>query len=337
MRKTVCSKQKMRLFIFKAIVRFFILALFVMFFSHLSRAQTPDVPGEEVVFKNGDVILNGHLVLPDSSENVPVLVFLGGLYEWGDVHPQRPVFIKEILLDVFPKSGIGVFFYDPRGTGESTGRWGRATMTDFAEDAKAAIHYLDQRREVDPQRIGIIGLGEEGWVAQIVAATAPELVKFVVSLGTSPFDASRQLVNEYHSQYVCNGEDSTTALQKAEQKALSHQNWVSWLPLTKSWRHMNNKRNFTPAPYLKEIQIPALFVFGENDGQVYTDWAEQAFQELFPGGLPDNFTVQNITGANHFFHVVEPCYEYPRESGETRLNFSFRFKEIFRNWIFKQL
>ncbi|WP_421774004.1 alpha/beta hydrolase family protein [Gracilimonas sp.] len=293
--------------------------------------------GEEVVFKSGDIVLNGTLVLPENAENVPVLVFSGGMYEWGDHHPQREIFIRENLEAVFPPAGIGVLYYDPRGVGESDGRWGRASLTDFANDAKAAIQYLQQRKEVDPNRIGIVGLGEDGWIAQIVAATAPEQVKLMASIAGPTFDPTRQLVNEYHSEYVCNGQDSTAAQKKAEQKAQSHQNWVSVLPLTKRWRHMNMKLGFEPATYISEIDIPALFLFGENDGQVYPDWAMESLRDIYPDSLPSNLTAHTIAGANHFFHVVPKCYDYQEESPSVEKNFSFRFKEVFQDWIFENL
>ncbi|MGN8226304.1 alpha/beta hydrolase family protein [Gracilimonas sp. BCB1] len=303
-----------------------------------SFAQNSSVSqGEEVVFKSGDIVLNGTLVLPEKAENVPVLVFSGGMYEWGDHHPQREIFIQENLEAVFPPAGIGILYYDPRGVGESDGRWGRASLTDFADDAKAAIQYLQQRKEVDPDRIGIVGLGEDGWMAQVVAATSPDQVKLMASLGGPTFDPTRQLVNEYHSEYVCNGQDSTTAYRKAVQKAQSHQNWVSVLPLTKRWRHMNMKVGFEPETYIRDINIPSLFLFGENDGQVYPDWAMESLQEIYPDSLPSNFTVHTIAGANHFFHVVPKCYDYLEESQSVQKNFSFRFKEVFQDWVFENL
>jgi|GEM_PF-1860918 pimeloyl-ACP methyl ester carboxylesterase len=293
--------------------------------------------GEEVVFKSKNAVLNGRLVLPDSAVNVPVVIFMGGMYEWGDFHPQRAIFIRENLEAVFPGSGIAVFYYDPRGVGKSTGRWGQASLTDFADDAKAAITYLEQRKEIDPQRIGIIGQGEDGWIAQIVAATAPQRVKLMASLAGPTFNPTRQLVNEYHSEYVCSGQDSAAAYKKAAQKALSHENWVAMLPLTKTWRHMNMKVGFEPSEYIREIEIPALFLFAENDGQVYADWGIESLNEIYPDSLPANFTVQSISGANHFFHITPPCYDYLTESQSIQRNFSFRFKEIFQDFIFENL
>lgn len=314
----------------------FLLALLLVFYLAVG-VIAQDIVGEEVVFKSGENVLSGTLVLPDSANNVPVILFMGGMYEWGDFHPQRKVFIQENLEAVFPKAGVGVFYYDPRGVADSEGRWGRATINDFADDALAAISYLKQRKEVDANRIGIIGHGEDGWVAQVVAATAPEEIQFMVSIAGPTFDATKQLVNEYHSEYVCNGEDSTTAYNKAVQKAQSHQNWVSMISITKKWRHMKMKMEHKPTQYLRDITIPALFIFGENDGFVYPEWALEELDVVFQQSIPSNFTTFSVPGANRYFHVVPPCYEYEDEVNNIRKNFSFRFKEIFRNWIFEKL
>lgn len=315
-------------------VKYLAVILIVAFTTSVSNAQ--DIQREEVVFKSGDNVLNGTLVLPNGEENVPVIVFMGGIYEWGDFHPQRASFIEENLETVFPKMGIAVFYYDPRGVGESDGRWGRTTLNDFADDAVAAIDFLSMRKEVDPSRIGIVGHGEDAWVSQIVGATTSDKVKFTASLAGPTFDPTRQLVNEYYSEYVCEGEDEDVAYEKAIQKAQSHQNWVSMIAITKKWRHMKMKLGFEPAQYLTQIDIPALFIFAENDGQVYPEWAIDELNTVFSNSLPSNFTVYEIPNANHFFHVVPPCFTYDEEIN-IRKNYSFRFRELFTQWVISNI
>lgn len=319
--------------ILESLLAFFLFALSLI----PLQIQAQDIQREAVVFKSGELVLSGTLVLPDSAENVPVLVFMGGIYEWGDFHPQREIFIRENLEAIFPKRGVGILYFDPRGVGESDGRWGRATLNDFADDAKAAIRYLNLRKEIDPKRIGIVGQGESGWVADIVAATAPNDLKLMVSLAGPTIDPTQQLINEYHSAYICNGTDSAEAYTKAVQKAQSHQNWVNMLPWTKKWRHMKMKLDFEPSQYIEKIQIPALFLFGSNDGEVYPSWSIEELNRQFPDSLPSNFTVHTIIGANQFFHVVPPCYKYPDESKSIKKDFSFRFREVFQEWIFNNL
>lgn len=300
-------------------------------------SSAQDFQREEVVFKSGEIVLSGTLVLPEVNENVPIIVFMGGMYEWGEAHPQRVSFIEENLEAVFPEMGVGIFYYDPRGVGESDGRWGRTTLNDFADDAVAAIDYLSQRKEVDPDRIGIVGHGEDAWVAQIVGATASDKVRFTASIAGPTFDPKKQLVNEYHSEYVCEGEEDSVAYEKAVQKAQSHQNWVSVIAITKKWRHMKMKLGFEPAEYLSQIDIPALFMFGGNDNHVYPEWAIEELNDVFSDQLPVNFTVYEIPNANHFFHVVPPCFDYEEEEESLMKNYSFRFRELFTEWIISNI
>lgn len=292
---------------------------------------------EEVVFKSGDIVLEGTFVLPDSAENIPVVIFMGGIYPWGDLHELRHPFIEENMEAIFPDAGVGVFYFDPRGVEDSGGNWGKATISDFADDARAAIDYLSLRKEVDPDRIVLIGMGEDGWVAQMIGSENPDKVKAIASLSTPPFDSKKQLINEYHSQYVCAGEDSSAALEKATQKASSHLNWVSIISVTRRWKHMKSLIGFDPAPYIKDLEIPSLFVFGENDGKVYPDWARDSLNEIFPDSLPSNVTVEMINNANHFYHLVPPCFIYEEDESMLQMNFSFRFREVLRNFVFSNL
>ncbi|MTI89726.1 MAG: hypothetical protein FH748_17375 [Balneolaceae bacterium] len=314
-------------------------SLFVFFlvaiFSVADLQAQNEVIKDDIAFRNGDHLLSGTLILPEGANDVPVLLFLGGITPWGDFHPNRASFISENLENIFPQSGIGVMYFSPRGVGSSSGKWQRTNFQEFAEDAKAAVKYLKQRREIDSSRIGIIGHDEDAWVAQIVAAEIPEDIKLMISLAGAPYEATRQLINEYHSKYVCDGQDSTAALTKATQKAQSHENWVSILPLTKRWRHMKMKQDFDPANYIQALKVPSLFLFAENDGEVYSSWALDAFDDIFTPGIPDNFTIDVVPGANHYFKVADKCYE--NGEGSIIRNYSFRFKEILRNWVFAQI
>jgi pimeloyl-ACP methyl ester carboxylesterase len=294
---------------------------------------------QEVSFLSGENELRGTLVMPNNAAQaeVPVLVYMGGIDEWGNIHEQRAIFIEENLVGIFPPSGIGVFYYDPRGTGESEGKWGRAELQDFANDALAAVGFLSRQKGIDAERIGVLGHGEDGMVAQYVANSSSGKVKLIASLAGPVFDYEMQLVNQYHSEYICNGEENEVAHEKAIQKAQSHKNWVTVLPIIKRWRHMNMKQAYDPVAQLRNIDIPALFVFGENDANVYPSWSIEELNSIFPNGLPLNFMIQAIAGANHYFHLVDSCFEYDQRFNGVGLNSSFSFKEILRDWIMENI
>lgn len=309
-----------------------LLFIFLIGFAYSAAAQ--DTTSVQVEFASGDNILHGTLITPDSARKLPVILYLGGIDEYGDVHRYRDSFIHENLVSNFSLNGYAIFYYYPRGVENSEGKWHRATIQDFADDAKAAIRFLKQHPKIDKQRIGILGHGEDGWVAQILAAEMPG-IKTMASVAGPTFDATVHLINEYHNDYVCKGTDSTEAVHKAEEKALSHENWVSIFPLTKRWRHMKMKQDFEPETYIKNIDIPSLFVFGEQDGIVYPSWAINHLNEIFPDSLPSNIHVEVVPGANHYFKVNDNCYRY--EEGDIEAEYSFRFKEVLRNWFFENL
>ena len=67
-------------------------------------------------------------------------------------------------------AGYIVVRYDKRGIGQSGGRAEAASLADYADDARAAVKLLSDRKDVDPKRIVVIGHSEGGTVALMAAA-----------------------------------------------------------------------------------------------------------------------------------------------------------------------
>jgi len=79
-----------------------------------------------------------------------------------------PVFAQ--LAKGLADSGILVLRYDRRGGGQSGGRTETAALSDYADDASAAVRWLSKRDEVDKRRIVLAGYGDGGAVVLIAAA-----------------------------------------------------------------------------------------------------------------------------------------------------------------------
>jgi uncharacterized protein len=81
------------------------------------------------------------------------------------------------------RNGYGVLVYDPRGSGNSEGTinsygWG------WEKDAAAALDFLAKRDDVEPGRIGVLGLSTGGDIAIDIAARRDD-VKAVVADGVA--------------------------------------------------------------------------------------------------------------------------------------------------------
>src|SRR4051812_29454340 len=67
-------------------------------------------------------------------------------------------------------AGFAVVRYDKRGIGQSGGRAESAGLSDYADDLRAVVKLLAERKDVDPKRIAVVGHSEGGLAALIAAA-----------------------------------------------------------------------------------------------------------------------------------------------------------------------
>lgn len=129
-----------------------------------------DLVTRETTFRSGDVELFGRLVLPPGDGPVPVVVQVHG-------SEKDAATVYNFRQRLYAGQGVGVFVYDKRGTGRSTGAYTQdfqLLARDAAEAAKTA------RRLAGPRggRIGFEGGSQGGWVAPLAASLTP--VDFVV-------------------------------------------------------------------------------------------------------------------------------------------------------------
>ena len=140
-------------------------------YTHFGRSYVPQAhlgaSYEDVTFRTSDGLQLAGWYVP-SKNRAAVIVFPAQ----GRNGPQEHV-------RLLARHGYGVVIFDPRGTGESEGdpyRWGGE------KDVKAALAFLRSRRDVDPERIGGLGLSLGG---ELMLQTAGETtaLKAVVSEG----------------------------------------------------------------------------------------------------------------------------------------------------------
>ncbi|HTC21303.1 MAG TPA: alpha/beta hydrolase [bacterium] len=138
---------------------------------------------EEVTFTNqqAGVTLAGTLTLPRQGGPFPAVLLINGSGE-----PNRDGYIWPhnflVLSDYLTRHGFAVLRYDKRGVGSSSGDFDKATLGDFADDARAGFEYLKNRKEVNPLKVGLIGHSEGSYCAPLVASRSKD-VAFIVLTG----------------------------------------------------------------------------------------------------------------------------------------------------------
>ena len=69
------------------------------------------------------------------------------------------------IASTLADAGFLVARYDTRGVGQTGGRRESADVESYANDARTMVRYLDDRDDVDRERITVLGYAEGGWIA----------------------------------------------------------------------------------------------------------------------------------------------------------------------------
>jgi dienelactone hydrolase len=160
--------------------------------THLFRAPVgspPDGRFESVSFSSSDGLELSGWYAPSANGAAVLLV--------SSARGDRSATVDHAVM--LAEHGYGVLLYDARGTGRSEGTpngygWG------WHRDVTGALDFLGRRADVDPSRIGGLGLSTGADVLIEVAAEDPRLAAVVAdgatirSLADIPSDQSRDVV-----------------------------------------------------------------------------------------------------------------------------------------------
>lgn len=105
-----------------------------------------------------------------------------------------------VLADYLSNRGIAVLRMDDRGFAETTGNYFTATTMDFAKDILAGVTFLHTRKDIDTNRIGLVGHSEGGIIAPMTYNLKPGSTKFLVVI-SGPFVGLR-FINNFQSKQM---------------------------------------------------------------------------------------------------------------------------------------
>jgi pimeloyl-ACP methyl ester carboxylesterase len=151
-------------------------------------AYGPDVEVRAVELPGGArdaTTIVGELLIPPGSRPRPAAVVLAGASaqdRYGFAGPPPVDLGTHAITDALVRAGFVVLRYDEPGTGGSAPR--EPSFALQVEDGRRALRLLSVQEEVDPDRLVIVGHGEGGWRALIVARELGPAVRGVALIGT---------------------------------------------------------------------------------------------------------------------------------------------------------
>ena len=338
------------------------------------RPQEPKPPfpyrAEEVSYENRTegVKLAGTLTLPKAGGPFPAAVLITGSGQQDrneEIAGHKPFLV---IADYLTRRGIAVLRVDDRGVGGSTAGLSGATSADFATDVRAGIDFLKNRRDINPNSIGLIGHSEGGIIAPMVAAQSPD-VAFVVMLAGTGFTGDQvierqlQLIEEADSvppakvksdvelskalhAIVNSGNDSAaidTRLREHLRTTISE--WGEDLrkngidpektiegqtkSLLQTW--IRYCLAYDPKPALGKVRCPVLAMGGALDLQVPARENLGAIEHALKNGANRDCTIKLLPGLNHLFQHAKTGS--PREYAQIEETFAPEALTAMGDWI----
>lgn len=316
------------------IVLYLVVVIFFPVFSepnqpiHKAKSEIKKVPAcrHDVTFTVGETTLRAWLYLPQESP-VPCIIMSNG---FGGTKGM----ISESYALRFVEAKMAVLTYDYRYFGASDGEPRQLfSIGNQLEDLKAAINYVRNRKEINPDQIGLWGTSAAGGYGLIIAAQDPKITCVVGQCPTLDRheDANLALKREgipfflklfVHAQrdkgrsrfglsphkIPIVGRPKTLAMITAPEAFEGYASLVSAGFVNEVCaRVLLTSRGHNPVDYVKNVQCPVLLQICEKDNLVseasYKKAAdilgEYAHVKKYPIGHFDIYKGENFEKAVH--------------------------------------
>ncbi len=340
----------------------------------LKRPQEPKPPFpytvEKVTFPAGEkgITLAGTLTLPEGKGPFPALILVSGSgpQDRNETIAGHKPFL--VLSDALTRIGWAVLRYDDRGVGESTGDFALATTLDFAKDAESAFEFLKKRKDILPDRIGLLG-HSEGAILVSLVASRHEDVAFLVLISPpalrgdlvilhqteritrltgvpEDFIKESQTFQKNMFQIIRTEKNEELMRQKLEQTIREYYAHFSEeqqkeyglneanIPViiqqfTSPWFRFFI--DFDPFETYTKVRCPVLVLFGERDLQVPPDLHAPRIIQAFEQGKLSAYTLVKFPGLNHLMQTSETGL--PSEYVQIEETFSQKALRMLIHWL----
>lgn len=338
------------------------------------RPQEPQAPFpyeiREVTFpnENAGIKLAGTLTVPSGEGRHPAVILLSGSGPQDRdeaLMGHRPFFV---LADFLTRSGVAVLRYDDRGFAESEGDFGESNISDFVDDAEAAVKFMKTVESVDGNNLGLVGHSEGGLVAPRVAVESDDVAFIVLLAGPGvPLDQllARQAKDIVHAmggggesmdrefaiqagalKMVVDNVDADNLKQivrdyfkaveekysdeELEQMGFDSEKIDAQLDmLATPW--FRELIATDPRPVLQKLNCPVLAVCGEKDTQVAAAENLEAIETALKNGGNQDYKIVEFSDLNHLFQKCKTGA--PTEYSQIEETFNPFALETIANWI----
>ena len=232
----------------------------------------------DVTFTCEGVRLAGTIYLPTGPGPHPAVVWVHGAGEaerlgWGGQ-----------LVPGLVQAGVAVLSYDKRGVGQSggdccPGDQGRFNL--LTADVEGAVRVLRTRDGINPDKVGLVGASQAGWIAPRAANNTHAAFVALASAPTVP----ERTANLY--ERLAGGEKGQLSQEEISRRL-----------------RQAGPSGYDPLPDLQRMTMPGLWLFGSTDDKTPVEESVAVLDRLKSEGR--DISVQVFPGAGHGLLDVPP-------------------------------
>ncbi len=281
---------------------------------------------EEVRFSSQDLVLSGTLHRPTGVGPHPALLMLQGS---GATDRDSGGYFPPIR-DHFIENGLAVFSWDKPGIGGSSGDWRQRTLFDRGDEALDALAWLREQSGIDPERVGVWGHSQGGWIGPLVASRSRDVAFLVVNSGPGVTPEAQDFYGMEHTlrrdgvpedeieqaliwmRALHDAARAGTPFGEVKPKlfepnrgtaaesyfgTIGSDDWPFFV--------LNFQRPYDPIESLEQVTCPTLALFGEFDPLVPVAESIRIFEEAARTAGNHDLTIHVFPGADHRIRVGE--------------------------------
>ena len=338
------------------------------------RPQNPKKPypyiEKEVSYKNEKENFNfgGTLTIPNGKGPFPAVILItgSGSQDRDETVMNHKPFL--IIADYLTRRGIAVLRVDDRGVGKTGGSPAKSTTMNFVDDVLYGIKFLKTQKEINKDKIGLVGHSEGGIIAPLVAVRSKD-VKFIVLLAGTGVNGEKILLAQSKLIAEAEGIDKKTIKNNYKQQKQIYK----MLRSIKDEKQLNESLNkllhrfynklpktdreklgdpekkiemqvkqisspwfrffltYDPAKTLRNVKCPVLAMGGSLDLQVPAKENLKAIKKALKKANNKNVKIVEIEGLNHLFQPAKTGAISEYRKIET--TFSPKALKIMGDWI----
>lgn len=336
-------------------------ALPLLLLMGLPLAAQQSVRTVDVQYPGGASHIAATLHLPEGSRRFPAIVLIHGsegVSRSARVYTENARFLVSL--------GFAVLVWDKQGVGDTPGTYVETrSIEESARDVLAGVAYLQQRSDIDPDRIGVYGVSQGGWIGPMAAAMSPT-VAFVIANSGPGVTIMESNIAQRANEWIEDGYTAAdTALIKpflrttwryygtgdgyadarAARDVVRHHSWFKALgfsdstpapeALSDSRYDYYRRIQFDPGPVLQRVTVPILAVFGGRDRFIPMPESVVAFEAALKLGGNRDATIRIFPDAGHGIRQVMGDMERlrPTAGGHQRRELDPAYRPFLAEWL----